>query len=428
MAGRPPAPRLRGRPGAAAHAPTVAAVTPNAVAPSIPLPDCYLPRSFVCGGRGVGARGRLRFFRLPFFSVPSFASRRFVSGFAFVCFCFCFVLFFFFVCLCCACAWVRRPFACGRGAHACLGRSVLVCGLGRVAGVRQGLEVAWFVVVAGDDVVDVGCAHGACGVVPPGCPPLYLSGGGWWGGVRVEARAFVVRFREDLFPEFVPVRWQALTPVGCGPWHVCRVPGGVWVVGCPVGGGGPGSGVGFLGGVGFRGRGVWWVAVFGWWVPVAWSGGGVTCAGPLPLDPSLTPRPGRSVCCGSWFGSSLCRVMVPVGWWVSCGLQFFSEGVGWSCGWLVLLAVFWSDCSQPGVVVAVLVGCSGSAACLLVVSRGCGLCGLCSCRGVVLLLVVLFPLGGPTWTVGLFAAPLFLPPQYTTKLPRPSDPVGELTR
>lgn len=44
------------------------------------------------------------------------------------------------------------------------------------------------------------------------------------------------------------------------------------------------------------------------------------------------------------------------------------------------------------------------------------------------MLGALLPLGGPTWTVGLFAAPLFLPPHYTTETPRPQNPVGELTR
>lgn len=85
--------------------------------------------------------------------------------------------------------------------------------------------------------------------------------------------------------------------------------------------------------------------------------GGVACGGLFPLDPSLTPAPIRLGGCGSWFGSSLCWVVQAVCWWASCGLQFFSVGVGWCGGWLVLRVVFWSGCSQPGVVVAVLVGC-----------------------------------------------------------------------
>lgn len=106
-------------------------------------------------------------------------------------------------------------------------------------------------VVAGDDVVDVCCAHVACWVVPPVVPLYYISTGRWRGGGWVQALAFVFCFCENLFPGFVPVCWQALTAVGCGPWHVCRVPGGVWVVGWLEGGGGSGSGVRFLVGVGF---------------------------------------------------------------------------------------------------------------------------------------------------------------------------------
>lgn len=195
--------------------------------------------------------------------------------------------------------------------------------------------------------------------------------GGWWGS----------RFR------FLVSGW------GWVSWLGCLVGGGVCLVG-------PGS----------------WVAA------------GVVCGGLFPLDPSLTPPPTCLVCCGSWVGLSLRWVVVAVGWGVSCGLRFFSEGVGWSCGWLVLLVVFWLGCSWPGVVVAVLVGCSGSAVWLLGVFRGGGLCGLCSCRGVVLLSAVFLPLGGPTWTVGLFVAPLFLPPRYTTRRLRPPDLVGRLTR
>ena len=191
-----------------------------------------------------------------------------------------------------------------------------------------------------------------------------------------------------------------------GGWFLRLAPGWGWVLGlgCLVGGGvclaGPGS-----------------------------PGGGWCSAwGLLPLDPSLTPAPTCLAGCGSRFGPSPCWAVAAAGWWLPCGLQFFSEGVGWSCGWLVLRVVFWSGCSRPGVVVAVLVGRQGSAACLLGVSPGCWLRGLCLCRGVVLKLAVLFPLVGPTWAVGLFAAPLFLPPRYTTDPSRPPNPVGELTR
>ena len=116
MAGRPPTTRLRGRPSATTHTPTVAAITPNAVAPSIPLHDCYLPRSFVCGGRGVGARGQLRFFRLRFFQFQ--VSRRVVSVRVSLSFVFAFVLFcfsFLFVC-------VARALGCGGCSRAAVAR------------------------------------------------------------------------------------------------------------------------------------------------------------------------------------------------------------------------------------------------------------------------------------------------------------------
>ena len=156
--------------------------------------------------------------------------------------------------------------------------------------------------------------------------------------------------------------------VGCGWWGGWRVVGvlalvlGFWL--------GLGSGVGVSGGWGCSAGGCWFLG--GGWCGV-W--------GLFPLDPSLTPAPTCLVGCGSWFGSSLCWVVVSAGWWVSCGLRFFSVGVGWSCGWFVLLVVFWLGCSRPGVVVAVLVGRLGSAVCLLGVLCGCGLCGLCSVSG-----------------------------------------------
>lgn len=201
--------------------------------------------------------------------------------------------------------------------------------------------------------------------------------------------------------------------VGCGWWGGRRVVGvlalvfGFWL--------GLGSGVGVSGG--------WRCSAGGSRFPV-----GGWCVGASPLRPLLNSRPHPLGVL--WF---LVRVVPLLGggvcWLVGvCGLQFFSDGVGWACGWLVLRVVFWLGCSQPGVVVAVLVGCLGSAVCLLGVLCGCGLVGCVPCRGVVLKLAVSFPLGGPTWTVGLFVAPLFLPPRYTTNLPRPLNPVGELTR
>lgn len=182
-------------------------------------------------------------------------------------------------------------------------------------------------------------------MVPPGHPPAYLPTSRWRGGDWVKAGAFVVRFCEDLFPELVPVCWQASASVRCGPWHVYRVPGGVWVVGWLEGGGGPGFGVRFLDGVGFRGWGVWWVAVSGWRVLVPGRRGGVMRGRLFPLDPSLTPPPGRLVCCGSRFRPSprWVGVAVLVGRLVDCS-SFLRGWAGlagalscWPCSGLVVL-------------------------------------------------------------------------------------------
>lgn len=168
-------------------------------------------------------------------------------------------------------------------------------------------------VVAGVDVVDVCCAHGACGVVPPVGAPLGLCGSRWWGGGWVEACAFVVCFCENLFPDFVPVCWQALTSVGCGPWHVCRVPGGVWVVGwlvdwwglwfgCRVSGWGWVLGLGCL-----VGGGVWGVSlgVGLWSYPVCWVVW-ITPVFPAMTEANLsTSRCGKDACtCESLVGTS----------------------------------------------------------------------------------------------------------------------------
>ena len=162
--------------------------------------------------------------------------------------------------------------------------------------------------------------------------------------------------------------------------------------------------------------------------PGSWLVCGVTCGGLFPLDPSLTPPP------AAW-----CAVVLGSG----------RPSVGWGC--CLLLAVLWVAVLFWGgglvLRVACLAGCvlvglfsAGGVWLLFLLAAevrpsvcwglvgGCGLCGLCVCRGVVLLLAVLFPLGGPTWTVGLFVAPLFLPPRYTTGLPNPPNPVGKLTR
>ena len=169
--------------------------------------------------------------------------------------------------------------------------------------------------------------------------------------------------------QFVGKRWRRLDVVhgmcagylvGCGWWGGRRV-GGVLVSGC-----GFWLGLGFwlgclVGGcVCLVGPGVWWV-------------GCVTCGGLFPLDPSLTPAPTCLV--GLWF---LVRA-VPLLGGAGCllvgvfGLQFFSDGVGWSGGWLVLRVVFRLGCSlREGC------GCGsrwflGSVACSLGLSAGCGL-------------------------------------------------------
>ena len=123
------------------------------------------------------------------------------------------------------------------------------------------------------------------------------------------------------------------------------------------------------------GGGVWLVG------PGVCRVGGVTRGGLFPLDPSLTPAPIRLVGCGSRCGSSLCWAVQAVCRWAPCGLQFFSDGVGWSGGWLVLRVVFWSGCSlREGR------GCGsrwllGSAVCSLGLFPGRGLRRLCSVSG-----------------------------------------------
>lgn len=191
-----------------------------------------------------------------------------------------------------------------------------------------------------------------------------------------------------------------------GSWFRGVVSGWGWVLwlGCLVGGG---------------------VCVVG---PGVWLVGGVTCGGLFPLDPSLTPAPIRLVGCGSWFGSSLCWVVQAVCWWVSVGCSSFLMGWaglvgGLSCGLCPGRVVL-----SGRVVVAVLVGYQVRSRVRWGCSLAGGSVGCVLCRGVVLKLAVLFPLGGPTWTVGLFVAPLFLPPLYTTTRLRPPNPVGELTR
>lgn len=117
-----------------------------------------------------------------------------------------------------------------------------------------------------------------------------------------------------------------------------------------VGGGVVGGWVGSW----FRG----WVSGGGW---VLWLGclvgGWCLVGGSVPLRPLLNsgPHPLGVL----WFLVRGVPLLGGAGCWLVgvCGLQFFSVGVGWSCGWLVLRVVFWSGCSQPGGVVAVFVGC-----------------------------------------------------------------------
>ena len=155
---------------------------------------------------------------------------------------------------------------------------------------------------------------------------------------------------------------------------------------------------------------------------------GVTCGGSLPLDPSLTPAPARLVGCGSQFRSSPCWAVRAVCQWVSGGPQFFSEGVGWSCGWLVLLVVF-----RLGLPSTWGRGCGSRWS----FRFGCVFVGpLPRLRAPQAVLRV----GGlfPCWSrysrwVGRpgrsrSPSPPLSPPQYTTGARKPSDPVGNLTR
>lgn len=264
---------------------------------------------------------------------------------------------------------------------------------------------------------------GATGV-PPSVPPWWLVVG-WLLG---RGRRICVSLLRELVSGFCS---SLLASVGVGwMWSMACVQGTWWGVGGGVVGGWVGSwfrgvvsGGGWVSGWGcLVGGRVCWVGPGAWWV------GGVTCGGLFPLDPSLTPAPTCLVGCGSWFGSSLCWVVQAVGWWVSSGRSSFLMGWaglvgGLSCGlcpgWVVLNLGSWLRFSLAVEVwSSVCWGCS-----LVGGSVGCALC-----RGVVLLLAVSFPLGGPTWTVGLFLAPLFLPPRYTTAGLRPPIPVGKLTR
>ena len=186
-----------------------------------------------------------------------------------------------------------------------------------------------------------------------------------------------------------------------------------------------GSGCGFWCGSGF------WLGVSGGWrclaggsrcLPGGWCG----VRGPVPLRPLLNsrPHPLGGLWVLAWGRPSVGRGGLSVG---GCLVGCSSFLMGWarlagglSCGlcsgWVVL-------CGRG--VVAVLVGYQVRPR----VRWGCflveGSVGCVPCRGVVLKLAVLFPLGGPTWTVGLFVAPLFLPPLYAPEAPTPPKPGGQ---
>lgn len=105
--------------------------------------------------------------------------------------------------------------------------------------------------------------------------------------------------------QFVGKRWRRLDVahgmcagylVGCGWWGGWRLVGVLALV------------LGFWRGLGFE------VGVSGGWGCLSGGSrflGGGWCGvwGLFPLDPSLTPPPGRLVCCGSWFGPSRCWVV-----------------------------------------------------------------------------------------------------------------------
>lgn len=217
-----------------------------------------------------------------------------------------------------------------------------------------------------------GGATGGAPLLPP-----YLWVVGWRLGLGRRICSLLLR---ELVSGFCS---SLLASVGGGRmWSMACVQGTWWGVGGGVVGGwwgswlwGRVSGWGRVLGLGcLVGGGVWLVGPGVWWV------GGVTRGGPFPLDPSLTPAPTCLVGCGSWFGPSLCWVVRAVCWWVSGGLQFFSDGVGWAGGWLVLRVVFWFGCSlREGR------GCGSrglfTAACSLGFFPGWGLRGLCSVSG-----------------------------------------------
>ena len=321
--------------------------------------------------------GGFAFFGAVFFQFQ--VSRRVVSVRVSLSFVFAFVLFcfsFLFVC-------VARAHGCGGCSRAAAARmrALAVVFSCTVLAVWQACDRAWRLLSSWLSPALMWSTSVArmshAGWCHRWCPPAVSSlvGGGVMAGSRPAhlCSAFVRTCFLILF-QFVGRRRRrsdvvhgmcAGYLVGCGWWGVGRVVGVlVLVSGCWSG---VGSEVGVSGGWGCSAGGSRFV-------------GGVR--GAAPLRPLLnSPSHPLGVL---WF---LVRVVPLSGggvcWLVGVGgLRFFSDEVGWSCGWLVLLVVFWSGCSQPGVVVAVPVGRSGSAVCLLGCSVVAGSAG-CVCVGVL---------------------------------------------
>lgn len=181
--------------------------------------------------------------------------------------------------------------------------------------------------------------------IPP-CASLPVGGGVVAGSRPAHLYFAFARTCFLILFQFVGKRWRRLDVVhgmcagylvGCGwwgGWRVVRVLAlvlGFWL--------GLGSGVGVSGG--------WRCSAGGSRFPV---GGRRGAWGLFPLDPSLTHSPTRLVGHGSWFGSSLCWMVVSVSRWGSVGCGSFLRGRaglvgGLSCGlrsgWVVLNLGSW---------------------------------------------------------------------------------------
>lgn len=200
--------------------------------------------------------------------------------------------------------------------------------------------------------------------------------------------------------------------VGCGWWGGRRV-GGVLVSGC-----GFWLGSGFCGGVSGG-----WPCLFGGSGRLA--GGWCDVRGSVPLRPLLNSRP--HLLGGLWFLVRVVPLLGGAGCWLVgvFGLQFFSDGVGWSGGWLVLRVVSWLGCSQPGVVVAVLVGCSGLVVCLSGFFPGWGLRGLCPVSGGCSQACCVVPVGWADLDGRALPRPPLSPPTIHDDPPQPLKSGGQ---